>query len=309
MGRRRKPAWARDVHGILLLDKPLGISSNRALQRVKHLFQSAKAGHTGSLDPLASGMLPICLGEATKVSSHLLSAAKHYRVSARLGIQTSTGDAEGDRINEMPVPSLDESSLGAAIDSFTGEIDQIPPMYSALKHEGKRLYELARAGEEVERPPRRVTIYKIDLVRFDDANVTLDVSCSKGTYIRSLVEDIAHSMGSCGYVTELHRTGVDPFNGDTMITLDTLEQIGEGEGVIALDRLLKPVDEALTHWPAIELDPVQAQQIAQGQAVSWAAESVEPDWCRLYRGPGEFFGIGQYDGGYLVPRRMINLDS
>lgn len=305
MGRRRKPSWAREVNGILLLDKPSGLSSNQALQRVRRLFKSAKAGHTGSLDPLASGMLPICLGEATKVSSHLLAAAKHYRVSAELGIQTSTGDAEGETVQELAIPKLSDDRVDRVIRAFTGNIEQVPPMYSALKHEGKRLYELARAGQEVERPARPVTIHRIELLALSASGFSLDVSCSKGTYIRSLIEDMAVALGTCGYVTDLRRTAVDPFRQDAMVTLDTLERIAEQDQPDLLDALLLPIDRALEHWPAIALDEGQAQRITQGQPVAWQSEQVEQKWCRLYRHPEEFIGIGQIDDGYVLPRRLI----
>lgn len=309
MARRRKPAWSRDVHGILLLDKPVGRSSNQILQRVRRLFLAAKAGHTGSLDPLASGMLPICLGEATKVSSHLLSAAKHYRVSAALGTQTSTGDTEGETIREMAIPMLSEDCLISVIEQFTGEIEQIPPMYSALKHDGKRLYEFAREGIDVARPPRKITIYQIQLLQFDAEGLTLDVSCSKGTYIRSLIEDMAEALGTCAHVSELRRTGVDPFQNEAMVTLDRLEDIAEHQGTETLDRLLIPVDRALKQWPAVSLDATQAQRIVQGQPLPWTFEAEPLDWCRLYRDQEEFLGIGQFYDGYLLPRRMINSAS
>ncbi len=307
MSRRRRLAGGRHIHGVLLLDKPLGLSSNRALQAVKRLYKAAKAGHTGSLDPLATGMLPICLGEATKLSAHLLSAAKHYEVTAALGTQTATGDTEGEVVRSASVPRFGRPELQAVLNQFHGEIEQIPPMYSALKHQGKRLYELARQGEEVERTARTVVIHRIDVLSQDERGFRLRVSCSKGTYIRSLVEDIAAALSTCGHVAQLRRIGVDPFCDDEMVTLQTLEQLREQAGLAALDVLLRPVDQVLSHWPAVALDTQQSKRIVQGQAVSWQAREKEGAMVRLYRGSGEFLGLGVYDGQQLLPKRLLHL--
>ncbi len=208
MGRRKNKG--RNVSGVLLLDKPKGCSSNHVLQRVKRLFGAAKAGHTGSLDPLATGMLPVCFGEATKISAFLLEADKRYHLKCQLGVSTATGDAEGDVLDTQDVSSIKESAIKAVLPEFIGEIEQVPPMYSALKHNGERLYKLARQGIEVERKPRRVTIYDIEFLSFEQddqqrAILELEVSCSKGTYVRTLVEDIAKKLNCGAHITALRR--------------------------------------------------------------------------------------------------------
>jgi tRNA pseudouridine55 synthase len=217
MGRRR--STGRKVNGILLLDKPLGITSNDALQRVKHLFRARKAGHTGSLDPLATGLLPICLGEATKISAFLLDADKRYRVKVKLGVTTTTADAEGEVLEEKPITGVDQARIEAALESFRGEIDQLPPMYSAIKHKGERLYNLARQGIEVEREPRRITIHSLVLLDWQAPEFSLDVHCSKGTYVRTLAEDIGNVLGCGAHVTALHRSGVGPFGDAQMVSM------------------------------------------------------------------------------------------
>ena len=225
MGRRR--ARGRDVTGILLLDKPSGITSNAALQQVKHLYFARKAGHTGSLDPLASGILPICMGEATKVSAFLLDADKRYQVRCRLGIRTTTADAEGEVLEERPIGTYSGDQLEAVFDGFRGRIEQIPPMYSALKHKGERLYKLARQGVEVEREPRPVNIYELTLAGQGDDWIDIDVHCSKGTYIRTLAEDIGEKLGCGAHVAALRRSAVGPYGSDQLITLEQLEALKE----------------------------------------------------------------------------------
>ncbi|MGD8696311.1 MAG: tRNA pseudouridine(55) synthase TruB, partial [Gammaproteobacteria bacterium] len=216
----RKPR--RDVSGILVLDKPTGMTSNRALQRVRGIYQARKAGHTGSLDPLASGMLPICLGEATKISGFLLNAPKTYEVVARLGSRTDTGDSEGKVIEQADWSGISLESVRSALADFRGDIEQVPPMYSALKHEGRRLYTLARQGQVVDRPARRVTIYRIEAVALEDGELSLEVCCSKGTYIRTLAEDIAEALGSVAHVIHLRRTGVGGLDGAPLVSLRAL---------------------------------------------------------------------------------------
>ncbi|MGB1580547.1 MAG: tRNA pseudouridine(55) synthase TruB, partial [Nevskiales bacterium] len=233
MGRGRR-ARGRNISGILLLDKPIGRSSNAALQEVKRLFDARKAGHTGSLDPLATGLLPICFGHATKLSGYLLDADKAYWVKARLGERTDTADAEGEVIERLPVPDLSSRSVLDVLGSFLGEQEQLPPMYSALKHEGKRLYELARAGEEVERKKRRINIYDLQLLSAQADELVMSVRCSKGTYIRTLVEDIAQALGTVGHVAALRHTAVGAFTGEQMIDLPNLHALAEA-GVDALD--------------------------------------------------------------------------
>ncbi len=209
MGRRKHGA---DIHGIVLLDKPAGITSNRALQKVRGIFQARKAGHTGSLDPFATGMLPICLGEASKTAAFMLEAGKRYRATARLGVATSTGDLDGEIIQTCPLPAIDPGSLTQVLQRFTGEIEQVPPMYSALKHEGRPLYEYARAGIVIERPARTITIHHLQLMDWQPPDLTFDVHCSKGTYIRTLAEDIATALDCCAHLVALRRTLVEPFD-------------------------------------------------------------------------------------------------
>ena len=298
----RRQRSGRSIHGVLLLDKPLGLSSNQILQQVKRLYQANKAGHTGSLDPLATGLLPICFGEATKVSAYLLNANKHYRVTGQLGIATQTGDSEGEISERCEVPALNDEKIEQILARFRGEYEQIPPMYSALKHQGKRLYEIARAGEVIARKPRRVVISALRLIERSDEIITLDVSCSKGTYIRSLIEDIGKALNSCAHVVSLHRTGVDPFVAADMIPFDRLQQVA-ANNPSELKNFLAPVDSALQHWPVVNLDNKQSLSIIQGQSLSWPASDVL-DWCRLYT-KQKFIGIGQLDNGRLYPRRLM----
>jgi tRNA pseudouridine55 synthase len=218
MGRRNRKG--RDITGIVVIDKPSGHSSNHVLQQVKRLFDAKKAGHTGSLDPLASGVLPICLGEATKLSGYLLDADKQYAVTCKLGITTDSGDADGEVIAEQPIPDFDEAGLQTIINSFIGEQDQVPPMFSALKYQGQPLYKLARQGIEVERKSRRIRIYEIELLDCSYDSFTLSVRCSKGTYIRTLVEDISHKLGTGGHVTMLRRTAVAGYTLEDAISLE-----------------------------------------------------------------------------------------
>ena len=294
----------RDVHGLILLDKPVGYTSNQALQRVKYLFKAKKAGHTGSLDPLATGLLPLCFGEATKVSAFLLDADKQYRTVCRLGVTTTTADAEGEVIETLPVPELDDARIEAALDRFRGPIEQVPPMYSALKHQGQRLYDLARKGREVERAPRPVTIHQLHCLARTADTLTLDVSCSKGTYIRTLVEDIGRALGCGAHVIELRRVGLTPFEAPKMVTLEQIEALAE-QGPEALDAVLHPADEALRHWPEVRLDADSAFYLAQGQAV-FGPGLARTGWLRVY-GPGDrFMGIGELqDDGKVAPKRLM----
>ncbi|MBK1691457.1 tRNA pseudouridine(55) synthase TruB [Ectothiorhodospira mobilis] len=294
----------RDVHGIVLLDKPSGYTSNQALQRVKYLFRARKAGHTGSLDPLATGLLPLCFGEATKVSGFLLDADKHYRVTCRLGQRTLTGDAEGEVVETHPVPSLTAEQVEAVLADFRGGIQQVPPMYSALKHQGQRLYDLARKGQEVERQPRQVHIHALECLALEGDLLTLDVVCSKGTYIRTLVEDIGAALGCGAHVTVLRRLGLGAYAHPEMIPLERLEALAE-EGPGALDAVLRPVDEALAHWPAVELDADSAFYLRQGQAVFVPGCSAH-GWLRVYGPEHRFLGIGRLqDDGRVAPKRLM----
>ena len=293
-----------DIHGILLLDKPSGPTSNQVLQRAKRLFRAAKAGHTGSLDPLATGMLPICFGAATRLSSFLLGASKSYTVSAKLGEATDSGDSDGVLIAEEGRPNLSVVTVRTVLAEFLGEIEQVPPMYSALKHQGRRLYELAREGVEVERPPRSVQIAAIELLVYDWPRLQFTVTCSKGTYIRTLVEDIAKQMGTIGHVVELRRTAVEPFEEADMVSIQTLESHQAG-GRERLAAMLRPVDSALTRWPRLVLQDQICSRLSNGQAVP-AERDWPRSWVRLYDPEQVFFGLGEVEPeGRLVPRRIF----
>lgn len=292
----------RSVNGILLLDKPCGGTSNHALQRAKRMFNARKAGHTGSLDPLASGMLPLCFGEATKVSAFLLDADKSYRVTARLGQKTDSADADGEVVETAPVPMLDEAQVRQVLDGFLGESEQIPPMYSALKVQGRRLYELARKGEQIERAARKIVIYEIGLVSLENERLTCDVRCSKGTYIRSLVEDIAEKLGTLAHVEVLRRTGVGGFRGATMFTFEQLEAMEESG---QLDEALLPVDAPLQDWPRADLDEKGTERLFQGQKVP-SPDSEIRGRVRVYGPEGDFLGLAEVDvDGNLVPQRLF----
>ena len=306
MARRRK---GRLVHGILLLDKPVGISSNAALQQVKRIFNAQKAGHTGSLDPLATGVLPICLGEATKITSYLLDSDKKYQGIAKLGIRTNTADAEGDVLETRPVPVLSESTIEMALDSFRGEISQIPPMHSALKLNGKPLYELARQGVEVEREPRNVTIYELKKLCFEQDELELFVHCSKGTYIRTLVEDLGEILECGAHLKNLRRVAAGPFDIKQTVTLDKLTELAEsGNGFEAIDKLLLPMHDALVEWPEINLSANSAYYVRQGQPVL-VPKAPANGWVRLMgEKPDDFIGIGHIlEDGRVAPKRLVNL--
>lgn len=291
----------------MLLDKPAGITSNQALQRVRRCLDARKAGHTGSLDPLATGLLPLCFGESTKVSGFLLDADKRYRVRARFGVRTDTGDAEGRVLERREVPGIDQDALRSACAGFTGEIEQIPPMYSALKHNGERLYRIARAGGEVERAPRPVCIHELRLVALDDDSAaTFEVHCSKGTYIRTLVEDIGDVLGIGGHVEALRRTALGPLDaGHELISLERIEAAAQ-EGGEAVEAFLRPTDLALGDWPAISLTRDMAHFVRQGQAVR--VPSTPPaDWLRLYDADGVFIGMGvALADGRVGPKRLMS---
>ena len=303
MGRRRRPK-GRNVHGILLLDKPVGLTSNEALQAVKRLYQARKAGHTGSLDPLASGLLPICFGEATKVSGFLLDADKHYWVRCRLGERTTTGDAEGDRIATAPVPALDAAAVERALVPFRGAIEQVPPMYSAVKHKGERLYKLAREGVEVERKPRPVIIRELRLLALDPPWLELEIRCTKGTYVRTLVDDLGQALGCGAHVAALRRLGVGAYDDEAMVTLDQVE-VRAGEGFAALDALLLPVESALMQWPSVDLKGDAAFYLRQGQPVL-VPHAPTSGWVRLYEDGDHFLGMGCIlDDGRVAPKRLM----
>ncbi|MBO2927017.1 tRNA pseudouridine(55) synthase TruB [Metapseudomonas otitidis] len=294
----------RDVSGILILDKPRGMSSNQALQKVRWLLNAEKAGHTGSLDPLATGVLPLCFGEATKFSQYLLDADKGYETVAQLGVTTTTGDAEGEVLERRDV-TVGRDELEAALGRFRGEIQQVPPMYSALKKDGQPLYKLARAGEVVEREARSVTIARLELLAFDSTKATLSVSCSKGTYIRTLVEDLGQVLGCGGHVAELRRTQAGPFNLSQAISLEELEKAHAEGGNEALDRFLLPSDSGLEHWPLVQLSEHSAYYWLHGQPVR-APEAPKSGMLRVQDHTGRFIGIGEVsDDGRIAPRRLI----
>ncbi len=294
----------RNVSGILILDKPRGMSSNQALQKVRWLLNAEKAGHTGSLDPLATGVLPLCFGEATKFSQYLLDADKGYETLAQLGITTTTGDAEGEVLERREV-TVGRADIEARLAGFRGEIKQIPPMYSALKKDGQPLYKLARAGEVVEREARSVTIARLELLAFESAQARLAVACSKGTYIRTLVEDLGQVLGCGAHVAELRRTQAGPFSLAQAITLEELEKAHAEGGNGALDRFLLPEDSGLEHWPLIQLSEHSAYYWLHGQPVR-APEAPKFGMLRVQDHNGRFIGIGEVsDDGRVAPRRLI----
>ncbi len=251
----------RHIDGVFLLNKPLNISSNAALQKVRWLYRAQKAGHTGALDPLATGLLPICLGEATKFSHYLLDADKRYQTTIQLGTATSTGDVEGEVVESQAVPLLTEDSISKILKQFEGETTQIPPMYSALKKDGRPLYELARQGIEIERPARPVRISQIELLSFTEQSISLDVTCSKGTYIRVLGEDIAKAMGTVGHLSKLHRIQTGHFQLDEHMTIEYLESLDE----VAREQLLLPSYAAVEGLPKLELPLERVKYFNNGQ--------------------------------------------
>ncbi len=297
--RRRK---GRPVNGVLLLDKPAGLTSNQALQNVKHIYKAAKAGHTGSLDPLATGMLPLCFGEATKISAFLLDADKRYQMTVQLGVTTTTGDAEGEVLQQRDACAVTLTQIETALQDFQGEIEQIPPMYSALKHNGQRLYKLAREGIEVERKPRTITIYSTEVEDYDDGVLNMQVHCSKGTYVRTLAEDLGEKLGCGAHVTQLRRTAVGPYQGG-MISLAELEAMADAP-FAELDALLLPIESGVANWPDIRLDANAAFYMSQGQPIQVPHAPTE-GWVRLYD-QQRFLGVGEIqDDGRVAPRRMI----
>lgn len=294
----------RNISGIVLLDKPVGITSNTALQIVKRLYQAQKAGHTGSLDPLASGLLPICLGEATKISPFLLEADKHYAVSIQLGVRTRTGDAEGETVETKPVSGFDDETITNILKVFTGRILQVPPMHSAIKRNGQPLYKLAHQGIEVEREPRAVSIYRLHLVRNAGDVLDLEVSCSKGTYIRTLAEDIGNALGVGGHVAALRRTGVGPFLPEQMVTLARLDAAA-AEGLDTLDAYILPMEHALEHWPDVCLSDEMAHYVRQGHPV-FVPRAPASGWVRLRTAKQAFMGVGcVLDDGRVAPKRLV----
>lgn len=301
MARQRR---GLPVNGVLLLDKPKGLSSNHALQRVRRLFQAQKAGHTGTLDPMATGLLPVCLGEATKFSAHLLEADKVYRTRVELGVITETGDAEGEVIERCEVPPLANAEIEAVLERFRGEIEQVPPMYSALKHQGRKLYELAREGKTVERAARRVSVYDARLLACEALAFELEVNCSKGTYIRTLAEDIGHALGCGAHISALRRLKTGPFTAQHMWTLEALEALPDQA---AREAQLLSVDALVEHLPILMVDAQASARLSHGQSTQLDALSLgSGELARLYH-DAAFIGLGVVKGAQeIAPKRLLS---
>ncbi len=297
----------RNVSGFIILDKPYEMSSNHALQRVKRLFNANKAGHTGSLDPLATGILPLCLGEATKLSQFLLDADKAYEVVAELGIHTTTGDREGEVVRKADIPADWQAKLPDVLTQFLGQTQQIPSMYSAIKHQGRPLYEYARKGIDIPREPRDITLHELKLLDATDTTATLHIRCSKGTYVRTLIEDIAIALGTVAYVKNLKRTQAGPYVEADMISLPALEQLFEEEGYLGLERCIHPLDSALSGYPAVRLSSVASHYIKQGQAIRMNALPTD-GYVRLLSEQAVLLGIGEIlEDGRLAPKRLVEV--
>jgi tRNA pseudouridine55 synthase len=305
----RKKVNKRKINGVLVLDKPVGVTSNAALQMTKRLFEAAKAGHTGSLDPLATGVLPLCFGEATKFSQYLLDADKRYLATFKLGVSTTTGDAEGEIVAKVQVPSLELSEIDAVLDQFRGKIQQTPSMFSALKVNGQPLYKLARQGIEVERKSREVTILRYDALEYEGDLLKVDIECTKGTYVRSLAEDLGKALGCGAHVAELRRIKSGPYELAESVTVAELEKIKEEEGLALLDALLLPVESSIEDWPAINLTELTAAYFKQGQAVQ-VAKAPGSGWVRIFSevesNEPVFMGVGEIlEDGKVAPRRLV----
>jgi len=299
----------RYVDGVLLLDKPVGMTSNAALQKVKRLYNAHKAGHTGSLDPLACGMLPICLGQATKFSQFLLEANKSYRVIANLGIKTTTGDSEGDIIERREIKNILVEQIIEVLQKFRGDIEQIPSMYSAIKYKGQPLYKLARKGITVKCKPRTVTVYKLELLGYEKDLLELEICCSKGTYIRTLVEDIGDELKCGAYVVALRRLNCGFYQEDQMITLQHLENLLAKQGQKAIDCLLLSVESIIADWPKVKLSEAAAYYLRHGQAIISPCNNApsEGKVC-LKMKDGRFLGVGKIlEDGKIAPCRLVNL--
>ena len=305
MARRRR---GRALDGILILDKPAGLSSNRALQQVKRLYGAAKAGHTGSLDPLATGVLPLCFGEATKFSQFLLDADKAYESTFLLGIATATGDAEGEVLATTDASAISEADVAKALEAFRGEIEQVPSMYSALKHQGQPLYKLARRGQEVERKARRVVIKRLELRAFRcgvQPEVDIYLECSKGTYVRSIAEDLGTLLDCGAHVSSLRRTRAGAFGIESSVTMATLEALKAGDRLADMDALLLPADTAVDNLPLVSLSESGGFYMRQGQPVL-VPNAPCNGMVRVALETGEFLGVGEIlDDGRVAPRRLI----
>lgn len=295
----------RDIHGVFLLDKPQGMSSNDIMQKVKRIFQANKAGHTGALDPLATGMLPICLGEATKFSQFLLDADKRYLVTAKLGERTDTSDAEG-QIVEIREVKVKTPEILTALEQFRGDILQVPTMFSALKHNGKPLYEYARQGITVEREARPITIFELNFIEYNAPYLTLEVHCSKGTYIRTLVDDLGEVLGCGGHVTMLRRTAVADYPTEKMLDWHALQSLAEQQDLALLDALLLPMDTAVAKLPALTLDENQTQGIGFGQRIKFDNPNRLQGQVRLFSYENRFLGVAVIDENNVIrPQRLV----
>lgn len=306
MMKHRSSRRRRDVNGILLLDKSPGLTSNAALQQAKRLFEARKAGHTGSLDPLATGLLPICFGEATKLSGYLLDADKRYEAVICLGIRTDTGDSEGAEIARGDTSGIDRVRIEAAVADLRGELEQVPPMHSAIKRQGVPLYRLARQGIEVERAARRVTVYRFEVLDIDGDRVRVEIDCSKGTYIRVLADDLGEALGCGAHIGELRRTGVGPLNASQMVTLEALASLAEQEGAPALDACLLPMESALADRPAVHLPKDSAYFLVRGQPV-FVPQAPSEGLVRIHAPGDRFLGVGEIlEDGRVAPRRLLS---
>ena len=295
----------RDIHGVFLLDKPQGMSSNDIMQKVKRIFQANKAGHTGALDPLATGMLPICLGEATKFSQFLLDADKRYLVTAKLGERTDTSDAEGQIVETRDV-NVKTPEILTALEQFRGDILQVPTMFSALKHNGKPLYEYARQGITVEREARPITIFELNFIEYNAPYLTLEVHCSKGTYIRTLVDDLGEALGCGAHVTMLRRTAVADYPTEKMLDWHALQSLAEQQDLALLDALLLPMDTAVAKLPALTLDENQTQGIGFGQRIKFNNPNRLQGQVRLFSHENRFLGVAVIDENNVIrPQRLV----
>ena len=295
----------RDIHGVFLLDKPQGMSSNDIMQKVKRIFQANKAGHTGALDPLATGMLPICLGEATKFSQFLLDADKRYLVTAKLGERTDTSDAEGQIVETHEV-KVKTPEILTALEQFRGDILQVPTMFSALKHNGKPLYEYARQGITVEREARPITIFELNFIEYNAPYLTLEVHCSKGTYIRTLVDDLGEVLGCGAHVTMLRRTAVADYPTEKMLDWNTLQALAEPQDLSLLDALLLPIDTAVAKLPALTLNESQTQGIGFGQRIKFDNLNRLQGQVRLFSHENRFLGVAVIDENNVIrPQRLV----
>ncbi len=301
---KRQPR-GRFIDGILVVNKPQGETSNTTLQRVKRLYAANKAGHTGSLDPLATGVLPICFGEATKFSQFLLDSDKEYVVTAELGIRTNTSDAQGEIIDRRPVPTLTAADFEAVLQQFRGPLQQIPSMFSALKYRGQPLYKLARQGIEIEREPRPIVVYKNQLMKWALPKFQLQVHCSKGTYIRTLIDDMGEILGCGAHIVSLHRTKAGPYHETQAVDLPQLEQWVEDRKFSVMDDLLLPMVSAVSEWPEVQLTENTYYYLQQGQPV-WVPQAPIEGWVRLMQGLDHFVGVGQIlEDGRVAPRRLV----